>query len=144
MKSTVMAHRVLRGLKTFMDQSAFLTITVDETTNCANKEQVVICMRRVDTDNLEAHADFIGLHQVDSPDASTILPVIHDVLRLNISITKLRGQCYDGAASMTGHRSGAATQILKEEPQALHSHCYGHALNLGCSDTLKSYKLMQN
>lgn len=100
-----MAHRILRVLKTFLDQSAFLTIMVDETTDSANREQVVICMRWVDTDKLEAHEEFLGLYQVDSTDASTILSVIHDVLlRLNISISKLRRQFYDGAASMSGHK----------------------------------------
>ena len=135
---TVMAHRILRGVKDWLDQSKFLSIMVDETTVSANREQVVICMRWIDTDSLEAHEEFLGLYQVDSTDASTILSVIHDVLlRLNISLTKLRGQCYDGAASMSGNGNGVVVQILKEEPRALYTHCYGHALNLACSHTIK-------
>ena len=63
---------------------------------------------------------------------------------MNISITKLRGQCYDGASSMAGSKRGAAAQLLKEEPRAIFTHCYGHSLNLACSDTVKQCKLMRN
>ena len=83
---------------------------------------------------LEAHEEFIGLYQVGSTDASSLFAVIYDVLlRLNISITKIRGQCYDGASSMAGTRSGVATWIM-EEPKALYTNCYGHALSLAYSD----------
>ena len=115
---------------------------VDETTDVLNKEQVVICFRWVDS-KLEAHEVFIGLYEVDSTEAAVLLTVIHDVLlRMNISINKLRGQCYDGASSMSGARQGVATLILQEEPRALYTHCYGHALNLACSDAVSGCKTM--
>ena len=117
---------------------------VDETTDVANKEQLVLCLRWVDAD-LETHEDFIGLYEVQSIDSAFILRVIHDVLlRLDISINSLRGQCYDGAETMSGVRNGVATQILKEEPRALFTHCYGHSLNLACADTIKNIPLMKN
>ena len=52
---------------------------VDETTDAANKEQVVICIRWVDS-NFEAHEEFVGMHVVDSTDAKTLYQVIKDVL----------------------------------------------------------------
>ena len=61
-----------------------------------------------------------------------------------MSITKIRGQCYDGASSMSGIRGGVATKIQKEEPRAVYMHCYGHALNLACSDAVKKCKLMRD
>ena len=45
---------------------------------------------------------------------------------------------------MSGSRSGVATCILQEEPRALYTHCYGHSLNLACSDTIKECRLMRN
>ena len=50
----------------------------------------------------------------------------------------------DGDTSMSGIRSGVATHILQEEPRALYTHCYGHSLNLACSDTIKKCTLMRN
>ncbi len=38
---------------------------------------------------------------------------------------------------MSEHREGVATQICKEEPTAIYTHCYGHSLNLAVSDTVR-------
>jgi hypothetical protein len=82
---------------------------------------------------------------VESIDANTLVSVIKDVLqRLNLSLSKARGQCYDGAATMAGLRSGVAKQLSQDEPRAIYTHCYGHALNLACEDTIKRCKLMKD
>ena len=83
-----MAKTVLRDLTTSIQSAPFISIMIGETTDEANKEQVVICFRCVD-DNLNVHEDFIGLHETESTEAVALLTIIHDVLnRLNISITK--------------------------------------------------------
>ena len=47
--------------------------------------------------------------------ADTLVFMLKDIrLRLKLGI-KCRGQCYDGAANMSGSGSGTAVQILKEE-----------------------------
>ena len=72
-----------------------------------------------------------------------MVSIIEDaLLRLNLSISKVRGQCYDGASAMRSARSGVAKQIRDMEESAIYTHCYGHALNLACSDTIKTMKLM--
>jgi hypothetical protein len=140
----VMALKILRQIAATLHESQFYTIMVDETADVSNKEQVVICIRWV-SKNFDVHEEFIGLYVVDKIDAQTLVAVIKDVLhRLNISVVKLRGQCYDGAASMAGSRSGVAKMILNEEPRALYTHCYGHALNLACGDTIKRSKIMKD
>ncbi len=118
---------------------------VDETTDSSNREQAAFCMRWVDQE-FQAHEDFIGLYQLMSgTSANSIMDMIRDVmLRLNLSFAKLRGQCYDGASSMSGIRTGVATQISKEEPRAVYTHCYGHSLNLACSDTIKQCKVIKD
>lgn len=71
--------------------------------------------------------------------------MIKDVLlQLQIPTSKLRGQCYDGCGTMAGKKSGVATRIQQEEPRAIFTHCYGHALNLSVGDTIKSCKVMKN
>ena len=59
----------------------------------------------------------------------------------NFDMRKLRGQCYDGAASMTGKNSGLKTRMLAEEPRAIFVHCHGHATNLAACDTLKKIQI---
>ena len=122
----------------------FLTIMVDETTEVSNNEQVVICLRWVDNE-LAAHEEFVGLYETNSTHAQVLHYVIHDVLlRMNLCLTRLRRQCYDGATSMSGTHGGVAKLILDEEPRALYTHHYGRALNLACSDAVKGCKVMRD
>ena len=140
----IMALKVTRDVAECLHNSDFFTIMVDETTDSSNREQVVICFRWVDN-SCEVHEEFVGLYLVSSIDAATLVQVIKDVLlRMNLSLNKARGQCYDGAAAMAGCRSGVAKMISDEEPRALFTHCYGHALNLACSDTVRNCDCMKD
>jgi hypothetical protein len=47
------------------------------------------------------------------------------------------GQCYDGAANMSGCKKGLSTLVVKENSKALYQHCCGHKLNLGLGDAVK-------
>ena len=137
----VMALQILRDVAANIGNSTFLSIMANETTDKTNREQVVICLRLVD-DNLLPHEDFIGMHKVDNIDATTIRTVIHHVLtRMSLSMQKCRGQCYDGCSTMGGSKGGVAAMIKKIEPRAPYTHCYGHALNLACADTILSRRL---
>ena len=99
------------------------------------------------TEDLE-NQEFLGLHRVTSTDAITLTTVITNVFtRLNLSLEKLQGQCYDGASATSGRKRGIAKQISDLEPRTLYLHCYGHALNLainyneGCiRDNPRNYK----
>ena len=55
-----------------------------------------------------------------------------------------RDQCFDGASSMPGAKSGMATQIKPEEPRAIYSHCYGHSLQLAVGDILRKSKNLKD
>ena len=139
----VMGLQVLRDIATSLHSAEFYSIMVNETTDVSNKEHAVLCFRWV-SDDLIAHEDFVGLYGIENTEAKTLVNMILDVLtRLNLSIKKLRGHCYDGASAMSGPRSGVAKQILDLESRAVYTHCYGHSLNLACMDTIKSSKVMQ-
>ena len=65
----------------------------DECIDASNREQLVICIRWVDS-NLETHEEFMGLYKVDNIQDSTILAAIRDALtQLNLTVNKCRGQC---------------------------------------------------
>lgn len=140
----VMALQVLREIVKNLQNSPFYTIMVDETTDVSNREQVVLCLRWVD-ERFDVHEEFTGLYTVDNISANTLVAVIKDaLLRMNLTLNKVRGQCYDGAANMAGVRSGVAKQIIDEEPRAVYTHCYGHALNLACGDTIRKCTILRD
>ena len=136
----IMATNILRDISTKLQQSPFLTLMMDETTDISNNEQTTIVLRWVSED-LIVNEEFIGLYQVPSIDAATLVSVARDTFqRLNLSFSKLRGQCYDGASSMSGAKSGVAKRISEEEPRAVYTHCYGHSINLAACDAIKQCK----
>lgn len=75
---------------------------------------------------------------MDSTEAEMIFATIKDVfLHLNLAISKVCGQCYDGASAMSGTKSGVVKKMCDAELRAVYTHCYGHSLNLACSDTIR-------
>ena len=115
---------------------------IDETTDVTNQEQVIIIFRMVDND-LSVKEEFVGLYRVDDITSITLTEVIKNVmLKLNLSMSKLREQCYDGCSTMSGTRSGVAKSIMDEEPRAVYTHCYCHSLNLAANDAIRNSKLM--
>ena len=116
---------------------------VDETTDVFNIEQVVVCFRWVN-ENFKIQEEFVGLYEVASIGTENIYAAISDVCTLNFPISKVRGQCYDRAAALSGSKSGVVTRLSAAEPRAIFTHYYGHTLNLACSDAIKHYKLMQD
>ena len=140
----VMGLQVLRNVSADLQSSPFLTVMADETTDSSNREQVTLIFRRV-TQELEVHEEFVGLYHVASIDAAMLTTAIKDVLvRMNLPFKKLRGQSYDRASAMSSSKRGVAKRISDFEPQAVYTHCYGHALNLAAGDTLKQSKLMKD
>ena len=117
----------------------------DECTDVNNKEQLAICLRWIEDDRLEVHEDFIGMCVVPNIVADILFSTIKDVLiRLNLSFTRCRGQCYDGANNMRGAKNGVSKQIMGVESRALYTHCYGHSLNLAAGDAIKGCKVLQD
>ena len=111
----IMALKVAETISGNLQATSFYTIMADETTDCANKEQFVVCFRWVDS-GFEVHEDFVGLRDVKSTDAETLSAELKDVLvRLHLSPSKMRGQCYDGASCMAGVKSGVAARLSREE-----------------------------
>ena len=64
--------------------------------------------------------------------------------RMNLPLSKLRGQCYDGASAMSGAKSGVAKKIQEEEPRAIYTCCYDHSVNLATCDAVKQSKPIKN
>ena len=66
----------------------------------------------------------------------------NQVVAINIKecpteIQRARGECYDGAATKVGEKTGVATQIKTINGKCLCAHCYGHASNLAVADAIK-------
>ena len=74
----IMALHILRDVSSEIS-GKWYTIMVDETTDLSNTEQLICCLRYVDSD-LEVHEEVIGLYSLDSTSAEMITATIEDVL----------------------------------------------------------------
>ena len=75
----VMARHVLINVSSCFQESRFLTVMMDETTDVSNNEQTVIVLRWV-SEQLEIHKEFTGLYHVPSIDAATLETAMKDAL----------------------------------------------------------------
>ena len=140
----LMAQHVIREKLTEIKQNNFFAIMADEYTDISNLEQLSICLRTV-SDNLEIQEDFLGFYELTNIKSDTIVQAIEDILlRLCLSLENCRGQTYDGASNMMGKKSGVATQIQKDQPKAIVTHCHGHSLSLAVKDLTSSCDVLSN
>ena len=138
----VMANKINREIADKIRQMKYFAVMADEVTDASNREQVVICMRWVDNE-LQPQLRYLGLYKVNNIQLNTIVGILNDILlRINLTLSNCRGQCYDGASNMADSRSCVSTQLSSEEPRAVYTHCYGHALNLVVGDVMKKSRLM--
>ncbi|CAG7827101.1 unnamed protein product [Allacma fusca] len=140
----IISLAISRKIQARLNENKEFSIIVDETTDISGREQVSLCVRSVSSD-LNVSEDFLGFYQTDSKKSNTLVAIIKDVLiRFGLEITNIRGQCFDGAANMSGMHHGVAKQMLEMEPRALFVHCYAHRLNLAIQDSVRSITLLRD
>ncbi|KAL7154813.1 hypothetical protein ABFS83_03G028400 [Erythranthe nasuta] len=105
-------------------------LMVDEARDISMKEQMALLIRYVDKCGSVIER-FLGVEHVTDTSALTLKATIDNVFsRYGLSISKLRGQGYDGASNMRGQFNGLKTLIFNENPSAYYIHCFAHQLQL--------------
>ncbi|KAL2101376.1 hypothetical protein ACEWY4_003137 [Coilia grayii] len=119
-------------------------VIMDGTRDTSGVEQEALCLRYVDK-NLMVHEEFIGLYETTSTTGENLAKIILDVLlRLNLPISGLRGQAYDGASNMSGKYAGAQAVIQRKQPLAPFIHCGAHCVNLVTHQACSASPLIRN
>ncbi|KAJ8892112.1 hypothetical protein PR048_004692 [Dryococelus australis] len=74
---------------------------------------------------------------------STLTTVVKDMLlRMTISIDKLLGHCFDGAANMSDPWNGVQKHLTEEFPKSSFVHCSNHTLDLALQETARKQEVM--
>ena len=124
--------------------SSLFSIICDETMDICRIEQFSLCVRYV-TPDLSVKERFFGFWQAKSTDGASLLELLVSILQnLELNVTNVRAQCYDGAASMRGKYSGLASRVKELEPRAIYIHCHAHLLNLTLQSALSSIRDIRN
>ncbi|KAL4089358.1 hypothetical protein QTP88_024405 [Uroleucon formosanum] len=113
-----------------IQQSEFISIIVDETTDISNIFQLVVILRyEVQGRPVER---FWGFENPNGHNAEALSQTIFGLIDplLEKSPNKLIAQSYDGSAVMSGQKAGVNVKIKEKYPFAYFIHCYAHQLNL--------------
>ncbi len=71
-------------------------------------------------ENFKINEDFVEFYEMAAANVETLSVMICDVLlRFGLNTANVRGQCYDGAAVMSGQYNGVAKRIMDAEKRAV-------------------------
>ena len=83
---------------------------------------------------------FLGIVHVANTTTLSLKYAIECLLcEHNLSLSKLRGQGYDGTNNMQCDINGLKTLILKEDESAFYVHCFVHQLQLNLVAVAKNH-----
>nr|XP_009797909.1 PREDICTED: zinc finger MYM-type protein 1-like [Nicotiana sylvestris]XP_009797910.1 PREDICTED: zinc finger MYM-type protein 1-like [Nicotiana sylvestris]XP_009797911.1 PREDICTED: zinc finger MYM-type protein 1-like [Nicotiana sylvestris]XP_009797913.1 PREDICTED: zinc finger MYM-type protein 1-like [Nicotiana sylvestris]XP_009797914.1 PREDICTED: zinc finger MYM-type protein 1-like [Nicotiana sylvestris]XP_009797915.1 PREDICTED: zinc finger MYM-type protein 1-like [Nicotiana sylvestris]XP_00 len=130
-KDIIIACKI-ETVKAIMDNlnGDFFALLVDESCDVSRKEQLAVVLRYVNRcGSVVEH--FIGIVHVRNTSGLCLKEAIADYLaQHSLSLSYVRGQCYDGASNMQGDFRGLKTLIQQESKSAYSIHCFAHQLQL--------------
>lgn len=141
----MLSHSIVRNICCKVRDAGAFAVIVDGTQDVSGKEQESICIRYVD-ESLNIVEAFIGMY--DSSTSTTgqaIANCVFDVLtRLQLPLSQLRGQTFDGASNMSGIYNGCQAIISLRQPLALYTHCGSHCTNLVAEKVCAAGQFVRN
>ncbi|XP_047949280.1 zinc finger MYM-type protein 1-like [Salvia hispanica] len=115
------------------------SLLVDEARDSSIKEQMALVIRYVNN-NGEIIERFLALVHVTDTTTKSLKEGIDSVFAKHaLSLSRLRGQGYDGASNMRGEYNGLKTLILNENRSAKYIHCFAHQLQLVVVNVTKQH-----
>ncbi|KAF8396511.1 hypothetical protein HHK36_018134 [Tetracentron sinense] len=115
------------------------SILIDESRDISIKEQMVVVLRYVDKRGYVIERFLCIVHVTETTAISLKAAVDEIFSKHGLSITRLRGQGYDGASNMQGEFNGLKTLIMKENEYAFYVHCFAHQLQLALIAVAKKH-----
>ncbi|XP_047320218.1 zinc finger MYM-type protein 1-like [Impatiens glandulifera] len=103
---------------------------VDEARDSSVKEQMGVVLRYVNKKGCVIERFLAVVHVSDTTAESLKKAIDALFMKHGLSLSKLRGQGYDGASNMRGEFKGLKSLILQENPHAMYVHCFSHQLQL--------------
>ncbi|KAG5604984.1 hypothetical protein H5410_026476 [Solanum commersonii] len=103
--------------------SDYFALLVDESRDVSSKEKMAICLRYVNKMRFVMEA-FIGLVHIKDTSALSLKKAIVDLLaHHSLTLSNVRGQCYDGARNMQGEIGGLKT-LIRQESRSRSAHLF--------------------
>ncbi|CAN6175040.1 unnamed protein product [Urochloa humidicola] len=123
------AEEITEAIMTEIGDRQF-SVLIDESRDISVKEQMAVIIRYVNSRGSVVER-FLALIHVTETTSQALKEALFGVLdRHKLSVSRIRGQGYDGASNMRGEFNGLQKKILDENPYAFYVHCFAHQLQL--------------
>ena len=132
------AQAILNKIKGELIEAEYWAPMVDEIRDCSCKELMAICIRYYNGNAINERC--INVVEAKKLDSASLTDLIQTTLSsMGLDPHKAVAPCYDGAAAMSGVKSGVQTRMREKYEKAVYVHCWAHKLNLvlvhACSGT---------
>ncbi|XP_060836128.1 uncharacterized protein LOC132918716 [Rhopalosiphum padi] len=119
------------------------SLEVDSSQDTSVMDQLCICLRYVLNGKIIER--MIALVESTSGTGEALYNIVKKELdTLNIPLTKLIGESFDGAANMSGSYNGLQAHLKTVAPESIYTHCHAHVLNLIVTDSTSCCKSAQD
>ncbi|XP_060201789.1 uncharacterized protein LOC132630220 [Lycium barbarum] len=108
----------------------YFALLVDESFDVSRKEQMAVVLRYVDRKGFVMERLIDIVHVQDTSVLSLKSAIVNLLSQHSLSLSYVRGQCYDGASNMQGEIKGLKKLIRQESFSAYSIHCFAHQLQL--------------
>ena len=93
----------------------------------------------------QTQGEFLGLYSINETTGKALAGMIKDILlRLQLPLSNLTSQTYDGAANMSGAFQGCQALVKEVQPRALFVHCGAHITHLVVSKAVDTSSCMKS
>lgn len=143
-----MIHTIAELLRKFITaeikEAGYFAISMDTTPDLSRNEQLSFVIRYVSKDG-EINESLLELVHAKNCTAEGLFEQFQNFLmKHDIAISNLRGQSFDGCATMAGKYRGLQARIREVAPYAYFVHCYAHRLNLVLVDVCSKVAIGRN
>ena len=121
---------------------SFFSVLIDKSRDTSIKEQMAVVLRYVDKKG-NVTEQFLGIVHVADTTALSLKVAVESLFsKHGLSLSRLRGQGYDGASNMQGEFNGLKALILRENKSAYYVHCFAHQLQLTLVAVAKNHNVI--
>ncbi|BFI33769.1 hypothetical protein MPTK2_4g18190 [Marchantia polymorpha subsp. ruderalis] len=118
---------------------SFFCLLIDEARDESTKEQMSLVLKFIDSFGV-IHERFLDMnHVVDTRSELLMVVIVSTLSRHSLSLSRVRGQGYDGASNMRGDINGLKTMIQRENSSAYYVLCFAHRLQLALISATKNH-----
>lgn len=122
---------VKEAIKHEIEETNFVAIMLDEISDVEIGSKLSTVLRYVCKGEICVKERFIGFTDVSADcKADALFSHVNNIVEEFQLKDKLIAQSYDGAVLRSGQLSRLPKMVLQDYPQALHTYCYAHELNL--------------